>query len=70
MQRRQTLAFQESCELEAIVQSEVRCDLLRRTDGAAAEEHRFYHCPRPERQVGARGVDGPHDRIQTHCHRN
>jgi len=66
----ETFAFQESGELEAIVQAEVRCDLLRRTDGAPTEEHRFDDRARPERQIGARGVNGPHDGIQIHCHRN
>ena len=70
VQGRETFTSQKPGKLEAIVQAEVRCDLLRRTDRTPAEEHRFYHCPRPERQIRARGVNVPHDRIQTHCHRN
>ncbi len=70
MQRRESLAFQEAGELEAIVQTEVWCNLRRRTDGATTQEHRLNHRSGAERQIGASGANVPHDRVQGHSHQN
>jgi hypothetical protein len=68
VQRRETFTPEEAGELEAIMQSEVWGDLLGRTDGASTQEHRLEDRPRSKRQIRPGGMNGPRDRVESHCH--
>lgn len=70
VQRREALTFEETSELEAIVEAKMWCDLLGRPDGATTQEDCLDHRSGTERQVGSRDVNGPHDRRQSHDDQN
>ena len=70
VQRREALTFEETSELEAIVEAKMWSDLLGRPDGSTTQEDCLHHRSRTERQVGTRGVNGPHDRVQSHYDQN
>ncbi len=55
--------LEETAEFKTIMETEVGRDFPCRADGASTEEHCFDYGPAPQREIGPRLVNGPHNLV-------